>query len=61
MVDKTVKDKRGREWECFSDMSYFDIWCVRPKGERDFNGEVSFHFMTFDQAVDFMNLLEVAS
>ncbi len=60
MGERTVKDKRRREWETFCDLSYYDFWCVRPKGDRDFNSELSFHFMTYDQADDFMNLLEHA-
>lgn len=53
-------DKRGREWEVFVDMSYFDCVCVRSVGDKDFNSNTSFHFNTDKQASDFVKLLKQA-
>ena len=53
-------DKRGREWEVFVDMSYFDCVCVRLTGDKDFNSNTSFHFNTDKQARDFVELLKQA-
>lgn len=53
-------DKRGREWEVFVDMSYFDCVCVRLVGDKDFNSNTSFHFDTDKQASDFVELLKQA-
>lgn len=55
---KRVTDSRKRTWECFVDSCYFDMYCVRVEGDRDFNSELSFHFCTVTEAFDFMNLLK---
>ena len=55
------KDRRGREWESFVDMSYYDMTCVRVFGEREFNNDLSFHFDTSKQANEFIKLLKVSS
>lgn len=52
------EDKRGRTWEWFIDASYYDMPCVRVKGERDFNSQLSFHFDTADNARKFVELLK---
>ena len=57
-IIKRVTDNRKRSWECFVDRSYFDMYCVRVEGDRDFNSQLSFHFYTVTQACDFMNLLK---
>lgn len=36
------------EWEYFQDAAYFDMWCVRPKGEGRFG--VGFHLINGDEA-----------
>ena len=54
-------DKRGRAWETFCDVSYYDMICVRVKGERDFNSQLSFHFNTTEDAILFVQLLREAS
>ena len=54
------KDKRGREWEAFVDVSYFDCICVRLKSDRDFNSPTSFHFVTYEQAKQFVELIKVS-
>lgn len=45
-------------WECFSDRSYFDMWCVREVGERDFRR--SFHLFSGDEAKGLCELLNSA-
>lgn len=57
-IIKNVTDNRKRTWECFVDRSFFDMVCVRVKGDRDFNSQLSFHFYTVNQAFDFMKLLK---
>lgn len=54
------KDKREREWEWFIDECYFHMTCVRVKGERDFNSELSFHFPTSHEAEKFVELLKIS-
>ena len=58
-------DKRGREWEMFTDRSYFDCICVRLVSDldngRDFNSDTSFHFNTDTQARQFVELLKQAN
>lgn len=46
-----VKD----EWECFSDVAYFDMWCVRRVGSREF-GE-GFHVVSKPEAEGLCSLL----
>jgi hypothetical protein len=55
------KDKRGREWEIFCDESYYSMWCVRClDAGKEFNSQLSFHFMKEDQATAFSDLLKEA-
>ena len=54
-------DKRGREWEVFVDLSYYDCICVRLAQDRSFNSKTSFHFDTQQQADQFVELLKIAS
>ena len=56
-IGEPFKDMRGREWESFIDMSYYDMTCVRVKGETDFNSPLSFHFATSLIAQQFIDLL----
>jgi hypothetical protein len=58
---KTVKDRRGREWETFIDRGYFDMTCVRWVEDKDFNSPTSFHFDTYKEAAEFMDLIGVSS
>ena len=53
-------DKRGREWEMFTDCSYFDCICVRLVSDRGFYSNTSFHFNTDAQAEQFVELLNIA-
>jgi len=59
-MNETFKDNRSREWESFVDISYYDMTCVRIKGDRDFNSETSFHFITSKTAKEFIELLKVS-
>ena len=61
MIFQDFKDKRNREWEWFIDQAYFDMTCVRLKGQKDFNSEMSFHFDTSKKATEFVELLKVSS
>ena len=45
-------------WECFADPSYFDMWCVREIGERQFGK--SFHLVNGDEAQGLCDLLNAA-
>lgn len=42
-------------WEHFRDDSYFDLWCVRPTGERAFG--VGFHVSTETEAIALVETL----
>ena len=42
-------------WETFSDAAYFDMWCVREKGERRFGH--GFHLVNGDEAKALAELL----
>lgn len=54
------QDKRGRTWEAFVDVCYYDCICVRLKSDRDFNSPTSFHFVTYEQAKQFVELIKVS-
>ena len=54
-------DKRGREWEVFVDLSYYDYVCVRLAQDRSFNSNTSFHFDTQQQVDQFVELLKQAN
>lgn len=42
-------------WEAFRDAAYFNMWCVRPVGERQFGR--GFHLVNGDEAKDLADLL----
>lgn len=46
------------KWEMFNDPSYYDMWAVRPVGDKDFNSPRLFHFTMEDDARKFMSLLD---
>lgn len=48
MTDTKIGNETQDDWECFRDHSYFDMWCVRPKGIRDFGQ--GFHLMNGEEA-----------
>ena len=43
------------KWECFSDPSYFDQWCVRRIGEREFG--YGFHLPSRAEAMGLCGIL----
>lgn len=43
------------EWELFRDSSYFDMFCVRPKGSKKFG--VGFHLINEEEASNLCDLL----
>ena len=49
------------KWELFQDINYYDMWAVRPVGDRDFNSPQCFHFNKYDDAVAFKALIENAT
>lgn len=53
-----IEDKRGRVWEMFIDIVYYDMWCVRWKHDKNFDSHTSFHFDEYDDAIKFLKLLE---
>jgi hypothetical protein len=36
------------DWECFEDTSYYNLWAVRPVGEREWGK--CFHLVNGDEA-----------
>ena len=57
----TFRDKRKREWEMFLDSSYYDMFCVRCLSfSKDFNSQLSFHFVLKRDAETFAELLKKA-
>lgn len=57
--DKFI-DKKGREWEMFTDVSYYDMICVRMVGDNTFNSKGSYHFSTLLDAKTFAYFLKIA-
>jgi len=49
-----------RTYEMFEDESYYGMWCVRDKADRDFNSRTSWHFTHKKDAYDFLMLLTKA-
>lgn len=44
------------KWETFCDLSYYDMWAVRPVGMRDFNRTL--HFAKREEAEFAVNVLD---
>ena len=42
----------------FFDDCYFDLWAVRPVGDRDFNSPQLFHFEKKEDAKEFLKIVE---
>lgn len=61
VYNKSFKDKRGREWELFSDVFYYHMACVRPVGDRNFNSQLSFHFDRWEDGENFAELIKRSS
>ncbi len=56
-MSNKVTDLRGRQWEMFSDLAYYDMWCVRCCEDKDFNSQLSFHFISKNDADKFLSLI----
>lgn len=56
----TFRDGRQRDWELFSDESYYGLYCVRCLTDKSFNSETSFHFMHLADAEEFKRLVTLA-
>jgi len=50
--------EKVERWECFRDPAYFDMWCVRRGGEREFKS--GFHLLNGDEAVSLCALLNAS-
>lgn len=46
------------DWEMYLDLSYFDMWAVRPVGDKDFNSPRLFHFSRREEADSFLALVQ---
>lgn len=57
-LEETTVDKRGRTWEIYYDIAYYDMWCVRFTEDRNFNSSTSFHFNLYKDAKDFFDLIQ---
>lgn len=56
-MTKLVEEKN---WEIFLDHSYYHLWCVRNKQDKDFNSLQSFHFSNKEDAEKFLELVRKA-
>ena len=45
-------------WEVFIDPGYYDMWAVRPEGDKDFSSPQLFHFAKESDALAFAALAE---
>lgn len=45
------------EWEYFIDHSYYDLYAVRPKNDKDFNSHHLFHVINSKEAEKLCQLL----
>ncbi len=48
------------EWEMFEDMCYYDMYAVRPVGDKAFDSPRLFHFSSFEDARACRDLLNKA-
>ena len=46
------------EWVLVLDSSFYDMFCVHPKYDKDFNSPRRFHFVFKDDAEKFKELIE---
>lgn len=56
--------ERKIKWEMYCDESYFYMWAVRPKGDKDFNSPRLFHLDNKYEAkrlMDFLNSLRLSN
>lgn len=48
------------EWVLFDDTDFFNMFCVCPKDDKDFNSPRRFHFVFKEDAENFKLLIEKA-
>jgi hypothetical protein len=46
-----------QQWEWFSDPAYYDLWAVRPIGDKDFGSSKLFHVQTEHEAKALCDIL----
>ena len=46
------------KWDLFVDDSFYGMYCVCPKDDKDFNSPRRFHFAFMEDAVQFKALIE---
>lgn len=51
-------ETKSQEWEVFLDKSYFDMFCVCHKNDKEFNSPRRFHFALKEDAENFKKLIE---
>lgn len=50
------KNKYNVKWEVFMDFNFFEMWGVRPVGDKDYNSPRLFHFV-FREDADALQVL----
>lgn len=58
-LEKLKEKKKGDTWEFFQDSSYYDMYCVRPKGSTQFGA--GFHLVNGKEAEELCGLLNKLS
>lgn len=51
---------RNPRWEIFFDRAFYDMWAVRPIGDKTFSSPMLFHFGKKEDAEQFKALAEKA-
>ncbi len=57
-IDKP--NKVSPDYEIFIDPSYYDLLCVRNKNDKRFDSPTSFHFINYEDAKKFFELISMA-
>jgi len=61
IAKELIKEKKIQKplitsnWEMFHDISHYNLYCVRPINDHNFNSPRSFHFFNKKDAEDFLN------
>ena len=50
--------KNNVKWEVFMDYSFYEMWAVRPVGDKDFNSPRLFHYVLKEDADKLKELLD---
>jgi hypothetical protein len=46
------------KWQMFKDLSYYDMWAIRPVKDHDYNSPRLFHFAEEADAAEFFRLIQ---